>query len=248
MPEPARPPATFLTAEWRKIVMAQYEVAPEALKPWLPQGLELDLFHGQCFVSLVGFLFDRVRVKAVAIPFHTRFEEVNLRFYVTRGMPDGSCRRGVVFVREFVPRTAITLVARCFYEEPYTTMPMRHSIVSNGSSIHVEYAWYYGARWHHIAADGGVVAAPIAAGTEEEFVSEHYWGYTRRSRGATEEYEVKHPQWDVYPVRNFSVQADFAALYGPAFAALNGAQPASVLIAEGSAVAVLQGTRLGKSR
>ncbi len=106
-------PSTFLTAEWRKLIMAQYEVEHAVLAQWLPRGLELDLFHGRCYVSLlVGFLFDRVRVKGIAIPFHTRFEEVNLRFYVTRTERDGTRKRGVVFLGEFVSRAAITLVAR----------------------------------------------------------------------------------------------------------------------------------------
>ena len=70
--------SVFLTAEWRKLIMVQYAVAPKLLMPYLPGGVELDLFKGQCFVSMVGFLFDRVRLKNMPIPFHTRFEEVNL--------------------------------------------------------------------------------------------------------------------------------------------------------------------------
>jgi uncharacterized protein YqjF (DUF2071 family) len=76
--------STFLTAEWRKLIMAQYIVDPATLAPWLPSGVELDLYQGQCYVSLVGFLFDKVRIKGLPIPFHTRFEEINLRFYVRR--------------------------------------------------------------------------------------------------------------------------------------------------------------------
>ena len=121
---------TFLTAEWRKLMMAQYEVAPAALAEWLPAGTELDMYQGRCYVSLVGFLFDRVRVLGLPIPFNTRFEEVNLRFYVTRTEPNGARKRGVVFIREFVPRAAITHIANSLYEEPYATLTMRHSIAS----------------------------------------------------------------------------------------------------------------------
>ena len=103
--------STFLTAEWRKLIMAQYTVDPATLAPWLPAGVELDFYKDRCYVSLVGFLFDEVRVKGLRIPFHTKFEEVNLRFYVKRTDPDGTQKRGVVFIREFVPRAAITLIA-----------------------------------------------------------------------------------------------------------------------------------------
>ncbi len=237
-------PNTFLTAEWRKLIMAQYTVSPAILAPWLPPGVDLDLFRGHCYVSLVGFLFDQVRVRGVAIPFHTRFEEVNLRFYVTRTEADGTRKRGVVFLREFVPRTTITVIARSIYEEPYATLPMRHRIDYGFNALEVEYAWRHHGAWSRLAVEADPAAQPIAAGSEEEFITEHYWGYTKRTRGNTSEYGVEHPRWSVYSVRSHTIEADFAALYGPAFTPLNAAAPASVLLAEGSAVRVLEGARL----
>lgn len=236
--------STFLTAEWRKLVMAQYAVEPATLAPWLPPGVELDLFHGRCYVSLVGFLFDRVRVLGLPIPFHTRFEEVNLRFYVARPMADGTRRRGVIFIREFVPRAAITLVANSLYEEPYATLAMRHRIASSPDALHVEYSWRFHDRWNALTVEADPTPQPIAAGSEEEFITEHYFGYTKRTRGATSEYAVSHPRWQVYPIRSYSIQADFAALYGSAFAHLDSAAPSSILLAEGSAVSVSTGSRL----
>ncbi len=237
-------PTTFLTAEWRKLIMAQYAVAPETLAPWLPRGVELDLFQGRCYVSLIGFLFDRVRVLGLPIPLHTRFEEVNLRFYVARSEPDGTRKRGVVFIREFVPRAAIALLANSLYEEPYATLPMRRNIAAKPEALSVSYRWRYQGTWHSLAVEADPVLQPIAAGSEEEFITEHYWGYTKRTRGITSEYGVQHPRWQVYPVRNFIIEADFAAIYGPAFLSLNQQAPASVLLAEGSAVSVSTGTRL----
>jgi uncharacterized protein len=243
-------PATFLTASWRKLIMAQYEVAPSTLAPYLPRGLELDLYQNKCYVSLVGFLFDRVRLKRIAVPFHTSFEEVNLRFYVTRTEPgfdsnsESIRKRGVVFIREFVPRSAITLVASSLYEEPYTTLPMRHTIAATPGALNVRYAWQHTGRWHSLAVEASPTPQPIAPGSEEEFLTEHYWGYTKRTRGNTSEYGVLHPRWSIYPIRSSTIQADFAALYGPPFASLNGTNPASVLLAEGSDVSVSHGTRL----
>jgi len=236
--------STFLTAEWRKLIMAQYVVDPATLTPWLPAGVELDLFQDRCYVSLVGFLFDRTRVKGLAIPFHTRFEEVNLRFYVRRVEADGSEKRGVVFVREFVPRAAITLIANALYEEPYATLPTRCSISSDAQALSVQYDWRHREIWQSLAVEASPVAQPIAAGSEEEFLTEHYWGYTKRRDGCTSVYEVRHPRWEIYPIRRHEVVADFAALYGPAFAPLNLQQPASMLLAEGSAVSVHSGLRL----
>ena len=235
---------TFLTAEWRKLVMAQYEVNPATLAPWLPPGVDLDLYQGHCYVSLVGFLFDRVRVLGLPIPFHTRFEEVNLRFYVARTEPDGTRKRGVVFISELVPRAAITLIANSLYEEPYATLPMRRSIASTPDSLAVSYSWRHRGTWQSVAVEADPTPQPIAPNSVEDFITEHYWGYTKRTRGNTSEYGVQHPRWQVYPIRNFTINCDFAALYGAGFTALNNQQPSSVLLAEGSAVSVSTGTRL----
>jgi uncharacterized protein YqjF (DUF2071 family) len=236
--------STFLTAEWRKLIMAQYEVAPATLEPWLPHGVELDLFQNRCYVSLVGFLFDRVRVHSLAIPLHTRFEEVNLRFYVARTEPDGTRQRGVVFIREFVPRAAITLVANVLYDEPYRTLPTRSTIVSRPESVSVTYAWKHLGRWQSLGVEAEPTTQPIAEGSEEEFITEHYWGYTKRRNGSTSAYQVAHPRWETYPIKSRTIDADFGALYGPAFAALNPQSPSSVLLAEGSAVSVSTGLSL----
>ena len=234
--------STFLTAEWRKLIMAQYEVSPVALTPWLPRGLELDLFQDRCYVSLVGFLFDRVRLKGVPIPFHTRFEEVNLRFYVKLTPSEGPPQRGVVFIREFVPRAAITFVANTFYEEPYATLPTHSSIASNPQSLEVQYSWKHSGRWHSLGVETSPTPQPIAADSEEEFITEHYWGYTRRRDGSTSAYEVQHPRWETYPILRHAIDVDFATLYGKAFAALSSQEPTSVLLSEGSPVSVQSDT------
>jgi hypothetical protein len=235
---------TFLTAEWRKLIMAQYEVPPETLAPYLPRGVELDLYQPaptappRCYVSLVGFLFDRVRVKNLAIPLHTRFEEINLRFYVCRTEPDGATKRGVVFIREFVPRRAIAFVARRIYDEPYLAIPTRHEISSTTDTLTASYSWHLANRWHALSATASSQPQPIAPASEEEFLTEHYWGYTKRRDGTTSAYEVEHPRWQTYSLITHKIAVDFAALYGPAFAFLNHQPVASVLLAEGSAVIV----------
>jgi hypothetical protein len=250
--------STFLTAAWRKLIMAQYAVDPAVLAPYLPGGLELDTYNGQSFVSLVGFLFDRVRLKGLPIPFHTTFEEVNLRFYVKRPMPDGTVRRGVVFISEIVPKPAITLTARALYGEAYRTAATRHlwrtspSPQSAQAELDISYSWQLprprrSDKWQHLSVQADAAPIDIAPGSIEEFITEHYWGYTLHTgliprRGATGEYGVAHPRWQVYPVRSAQVSADFGALYGRAFAGLTEREPDHVLLAEGSAIAIRSGS------
>jgi uncharacterized protein YqjF (DUF2071 family) len=241
----ATPPAPpFLKAEWRWLVMLNYEMDPALLRPLVPAGTELDAWGGVTYASVVGFLFRRTRVLGVPIPFHRNFEELNLRFYVRRRGPEG-WRRGVVFVKEVVPRFAIAAVARWIYNENYVALPMRHRVaLSPQTGGSVEYGWRTGGRWSSVRAEVRGPARPLAAGSEEEFITEHYWGYARQRDGGCVEYQVEHPRWNVWRAESAALDADVAALYGPAFAAPLSAAPRSALVADGSAIVVRQGRRV----
>ena len=117
-------PRPFLTAAWRDLVLLNWRVDPERLRPFVPVGTELDPFQGQHYVSLVGFRFLNLTVKGGAAFGHRAFPEVNLRFYVRR-VVNGELLRGVVFLREMTPHRWVERVARFFYNEPYCTVPMR---------------------------------------------------------------------------------------------------------------------------
>lgn len=224
--------------------MLNYEVAPEILKPWLPHGVELDSWHGRTYVSLVGFRFLHTRVLGVAIPWHRDFDEVNLRFYVRRKMSDG-WRRGVVFVRELVPRPMIATVARVIYEEPYLAVPMHHCIEPEcGPPSRVEYGWKFRGESCHLRVKTKGEPRPLCEGEEAEFITEHYWGYTKRRDGSTSEYEVAHPSWRVMEVSETSFSAPVTELYGAAFEEVLREKPISALLAEGSEITVYQGSRL----
>ena len=230
----------FLTAEWRYLVMLNYEVDASVLVPLVPRGTTLDLWQGRALVSVVGFRFLDTRLRGVAVPFHRNFEEVNLRFYVRREVPDGPARRAVVFVRELVPRAAIAGLARWAYNEPYRAVPMRS--VAPAAPVaapgRVSYDWRTGASWQSLAATATGAPVVPAPGSEAAFITEHYWGYTRQRNGSTIEYEVTHPVWRVWAADNPLLAADVVDLYGAAFAAALGRPPVSASIAEGSAVAV----------
>jgi uncharacterized protein YqjF (DUF2071 family) len=235
--------STFLTAEWRKLIMANYVVAENLLQPYLPVGTELDRYDGHCYVSLVGFLFQNTRLRSVPIPFHRTFEEVNLRFYVQHTKSTGERRRGVVFISELVPRFALTLVANAIYGENYATVPLRHQWEQNEEERSVRYQWRYKGRWNELQVGAAVLPQPIEADSAEEFFTEHYWGYTKRGDW-TSEYQVLHPRWMMYPILQHSIDVDFDALYGSEFASLSEREPESILLAEGSEIEVRGGERI----
>lgn len=214
--------------------MLNYDLPPDILRPLVPAGTQLDSFRGRTIVSLVGFLFERTRVYGLPIPFHINFEEVNLRFYVRRETPHGP-RRGVVFIKEIVPRAAIAYAARVIYNEPYVALPMRHEVRPGHSA---RYSWKFASHWHSLAVTTIGHSFLPQPGSEEEFITEHYWGYTAQPHGSSKEYEVRHPQWQVYSARNAVLGCDIAALYGPQFAPHIHGEPASAFLAQGSPVTV----------
>jgi uncharacterized protein YqjF (DUF2071 family) len=225
----------FLTAEWRNLVVLNYEMDPAVLSPFTPEGTELDDWQGKTLVSLVAFQFLNTRVCGVAVPFHRNFEEMNLRCYVRR-LVDDAPRRAVVFLREVVPRRVVAALARLLYNEPYTCLPMR-SRVRAGPPPTMEYGWHLKGRWNTCAARGTGVGAEPAPGTFEEFITEHYWGYTRQRDGSTVEYRVEHPPWKVWPAEAARIDGDLEALYGAALGSKLG-RPHSAFVADGSTVTV----------
>jgi uncharacterized protein YqjF (DUF2071 family) len=226
----------FLTANWRYLAMLNFAIDPKILEPLLPIGTELDFHGGQTFVSVVGFLFLDTRVVRVPIPLHRNFEEVNLRFYVRRKTAE-EWRRGVVFVRELVPRRAIALIARTFYGEPYIALPMRHAVEHKEGRVSVEYQWRRARRWETLAMTATGDPQNAEPGSHEEFITEHYWGYTAR-RGSCSEYRVEHPRWRLWKAATTRFDADVATLYGPQFVDALAAPPVSGFIAEGSPIQV----------
>src|SRR5205823_5932974 len=138
------------------------------------------------------------------------FPEWNLRFYVRQGD-----RRGVCFVREFVPRRLIATVARVLYNEPYRSARMTAAVKELPDAVSADYTVAWGGRTHRLAAVGGVPAVRPGPESVEHFFKEHSWGYGVTHRGRLSRYEVSHPEWDVYPVRSFEVDVDWGTLYGP---------------------------------
>ena len=230
---------TFLSAEWRDLIMANYEVDPRLLESRVPTGTELDLHEGRCFVSLVGFMFLNTRVLGFLVPFHINFEEVNLRFYVKRETR-GELRHGVVFIKEIVPRAAIATVARVLYGEPYELWAM--SNVRDERSV--GYEWRKGGQTNRLSVTRGDDLGVPKEGSHGSFIIEHYWGYTNRGRGRTDEYRVTHPKWNLFSTIDEIIDVDFGHTYGDEFAFLSGQKPFTVVLAAGSGISVYKGKSL----
>jgi uncharacterized protein YqjF (DUF2071 family) len=225
----------FLTAEWNNLLMLNYAVDPSLLEPFVPAGTELDAFEGKTYLSLVGFEFNRTRVLGFAIPFHQNFEEVNLRFYVRRGS-----KRGVVFIRELVPRYAVAAIARWAFNENYSCVPMSHRIEAGKA----EYTWMLGSSRcvMKVETEGDSFLPP--EGSLSQFITEHYWGYAAQKGGGCLEYEVRHPPWSVWNGKRAIFSGNPDGLYGDHIARVLKREPDSAFLAKGSPVTVFKAVRI----
>ncbi|MEO1129076.1 MAG: DUF2071 domain-containing protein [Planctomycetota bacterium] len=230
----------FLTASWRDLIIASFSVPPGLLSDRLLPGLSLDTWKGQACVSLVGFQFLETCVRGFRIPGHVNFPEWNLRFYVRRGVDE----RGVMFIREFVPRRAISIVARTVYNEPYETVAMRARVDSDAASYTVRRR----GRSHDLRVELDGDPWMPASDSIEHFFKEHRWGYGADRRGRTLRYEVIHPVWSVRRVTSHTINVDWAELYGEPWAVMRDQEPLSVVYAVGSAVEVHPAGRLDQPR
>lgn len=244
----APPESPLLTARWRNLVVVNYAVDPRAVAPLAPAGTELDFHQGKTFLSLVGFLFERTRLRGL-VPLWpcSTFEEVNLRFYVQRSAPEGP-RRAVCFVREVVPCRTVAWGARILYGEPYVARPMAHRWEEDPRAPEAggrfAYRWKVDEAWLELAARTSGALLPLRPGSIEEFILDHAWGYTRLRDGGTKEYRVEHPVWKQWKVERVDVDPRIAAFYGGALGPALAQLPCSAFVAAGSEVSVFPGRRI----
>jgi len=224
--------------------MLNYEVDPCVLEKYVPRGTVLDSFLGKTYLSLVGFRFCRTKLfGAVAVPLHSDFEEVNLRFYVRR-KESNETRRGVVFIAEIVPRQAVATLARLVYGENYICVPMKHDVSTNQSNRTVKYQWQVEDHWCRLSAQATGAPELPRDGSLEQFITEHYWGYSTQRRGGSLEYRVAHAPWRVWASSAAGFEGDVRDLYGAELSRVLGNPPSSAFIADGSPVTVFRGKKL----
>lgn len=223
----------FLTACWSNLILANYSVPEELLLPYVPPTCQLDERDGKFWVSLVGFQFLGTRVFGIGWPGFRNFPEWNLRFYIHQ-----NGQRGVCFIREFVPSWLIATTARLLYNEPYRAARMTMDIKDSANTVTATYTVRWRGKVNSLQAVGTKPAVRPELDSTERWFKEHSWGFGTSQRGKLIRYEVHHPEWDVYPVRDFAVDVDWSAMYGPEWGEMNEAKPASVILAAGSEVSV----------
>ena len=225
-------PKLFLRARWENLILITYSINPGLLEPLMPKGLEPDTINSNAFVSLVAFDFLDTKVRGIKVPFHVNFPEINLRFYVKTKE-----KRGVVFIRELVPKFFIARIANLLFNENYKSIKMTNQVEKN-STVKVKHFGFYDGLKFEIRVEGENNPYLPSEDSLEHFFKEHEWGFGKSKRGETLIYRVEHPFWEIYPVKKYSLNFDFGAIYGKKWEFLNSQRPFNMTLAVGSAVKV----------
>ncbi|MGP4077753.1 YqjF family protein [Halobacillus sp. K22] len=121
----------MLSQKWQNLLFMHVPVAKEALQELLPEGLELDCYQGEAWVSILPFEVTDMHFRNTpAIPYLHSYLELNVRTYVKRkGIP------GLYFF-SLDANKLLAVVGASF-----TTLPYRYAqmdMCEYGDTIHFQ--------------------------------------------------------------------------------------------------------------
>lgn len=238
----ARQGRPFLTARMSRLLLLSYEIDPALLLPHLPAGTEVDFHARRAFVTLLGLHLGNPALYGLPLPFFRGYAQVNLRFYVRRRLAPNHWRRGVAFIRQIVPHRPVAWTAQWLFHEPVVRLDTEEISRSQGrDAVLSEYGWRCAGQRHCLRALYPAQPVLPEPGSEEEFLLERYWGYSRRKNGGCLEYRFLHPPWRFAKAVEAEVSAGVGDFFGPPFAELFNGPPDSSFAADGSQVTLYRG-------
>ena len=180
---------------WSDLLLLHWPVPPEILRPTIPDDLELDLFEGQAWASVVGFHLSGLRMRPVRwIPWGD-FDEVNLRTYVKTA--DG--KRGVWFHSLDSTDVFAVLGARILYGLSYRSAKIEKSLTDQSISYQSTTHGIFGKIPARLDAqlDESVGTSKIAREPLDRFLLERYRFWARRKIGErSSSAQIRHRPYD----------------------------------------------------
>lgn len=185
----------FMEQHWSDLLLLHWPISPKVLRPTIPDDLELDLFEGQAWASVVGFHLSGLRMRPIRwIPWKD-FDEVNLRTYVKTS--DG--KRGVWFHSLDSTDMFAVLGARILYGLAYRPAKITRSL----SKQAISYQSYTNRLFKKVPAridaqlDKSVGTTKIAREPLDRFLLERYRFWARRKVGErSSSAQIRHRPYD----------------------------------------------------
>ena len=238
---------TLYAAEWREIVVINFEIDPKLLRNFIPPKTELDFFNETSFVTLMARACKNVKPYGWPIVFAKSIDQILLRFYVKRKVGD-TWRRGVCLIRDYLPKRKASFFLNWMFKHSFTQVPIKRTSSNFESGLPtqlptVEYQWTTGDYVNHIKVNARSQMRQQEQETKESFVLDHHYGYTVKE-GKTYEYYVEYSPWAMWDAQSGSFDCDTENVFGRPFVRALKQRPASVFLARGSDVIIYRPTEI----
>jgi uncharacterized protein YqjF (DUF2071 family) len=204
-PLPSRP--WVLRQTWRDLLFLHWPVDPAVLRPLIPPALTLDEFSGSAWVAVTPFWISGAGFRRWGqVPLAARFEELNVRTYVTH---DG--RPGVWFFSLDAASRLAVWGARRLYRLPYVHAQMDHR--QENGTIAYRSARSDGTSFQASYGPSGPVTLS-RPGSPEHWLTERYCLYARGSSGELYRAEIHHEPWPLQPAVATIQRNDMLSVHG----------------------------------
>lgn len=112
-PLPTKP--WIMKQSWHDLLFAHWPIPFQTIRNMVPSAFDIDLYEGSAWVGVVPFHMSNIRLRGLpAIPFTSRFPEINVRTYVTY-----QNKPGVYFFSLDAANLLAVKAARLTYKLPY---------------------------------------------------------------------------------------------------------------------------------
>jgi len=214
--------------EWNRAIFLHWEVEIEQLKSFVPDEIEIDLFKGKPWISLVAFTMEKIRPRFLP-PFSpiSNFDEINIRTYVK-----SKNKTGVYFLSIEGGKKISCKIARSLSQLPYRYSKIKRS-ENSFQSINPKFN-------DQLSIQFNIVNQTIEKQEIDHWLTERYALY-QDSNQHINEFEIHHLEW---PINKLDI-VDLNVNY-PRFRNLIGSSPNKVQYSEGVKVLAWNKTRLDK--
>jgi len=194
---------------WARLLFAHWPVPVEALRPIVPDSLEIDTYDGVAWVGVVPFVMTGVRPRLLPpIPGLSTFLELNVRTYVGAGSTAG----GWFWSLDANSRVAVAVARRTFHL-PYFTARMTCEVAEG-------WIGYESARTHRGAGDARLSMRyrPVGEVWQSEpgslgsFLTERYCLFAVDPAGRLWRGDIHHEPW---PLQRAECETAENSMTGP---------------------------------
>ena len=205
---------SFMAQKWENLLFLHWPVSKESLESTIPEDLEVDLFEGEAWLSVVGFRLSELRIKPfVQIPWKD-FSELNLRTYVR----DQAGRRGVWFYSLDSSDLLAVVGARLLYGLNYRYASIDHNQKNDFIEYTSETKSKRGGIKGSISSSSPamkMVGEMAKAGTLNYFLLERYRFWSKQTyRGKLSSAQVRHRPYDAVCLDQADYQGELFSCQG----------------------------------